>query len=466
MSSYSDRTSNQVRRHWQRGEAEQRETEDHSDSRSSSSDCSNMNDSCGNGDEKYELKKVNIQQPNGKSDPRRNKPRQARSKNTRRKRILSTKQGKKRRLVGKQGGLKVVASQVPQKHGMYLSDLFTTLIDSKWRWITLVYTTMYCGSWMGFGFFWWLITYFRGGNVCVDNVDSFTSAFLFSLETQTTIGYGGRQITSNCPEAVVLLNVQSLIGFIIGAFMLGLIFAKLSRPRNRAETILFSRNAVVAVRDGKMCLMFRVGDVRKSQILEAVVRVHLFRKRTTREGLELPFYQQKLPVGIDWSCDESLLEDSTIFLILPLTIVHVIDENSPLYEMRPKDVLNCDFEIVVVLEGTIEATSMLVQAKTSYIADEILWGHEFVSTTDENRWRSGRYRVDFSVFDDTRPVSTPRISAKDYYEGKMFKMNSEASLPSLGEEVDDDSDFEEQRPADTVLDIGFETDGGDTVAYV
>ena len=359
-----------------------------------------MNDSDGNGDEKYELKKVNIQQPNGKSDPRRNKPRQARSKNTRRKRILSTKQGKKRRLVGKQGGLKVVASQVPQKHGMYLSDLFTTLIDSKWRWITLVYTTMYCGSWMGFGFFWWLITYFRGGNVCVDNVDSFTSAFLFSLETQTTIGYGGRQITSNCPEAVVLLNVQSLIGFIIGAFMLGLIFAKLSRPRNRAETILFSRNAVVAVRDGKMCLMFRVGDVRKSQILEAVVRVHLFRKRTTREGLELPFYQQKLPVGIDWSCDESLLEDSTIFLILPLTIVHVIDENSPLYEMRPKDVLNCDFEIVVVLEGTIEATSMLVQAKTSYIADEILWGHEFVSTTDENRWRSRRHTVDFSVFDD------------------------------------------------------------------
>lgn len=47
-------------------------------------------------------------------------------------------------------------------------------------------------------------------------------------------------------------------------------------------------------------------------------------------------------------------------------------------------------------------------------------------------------------------------------------MNSEASLPSLGmqEEVDDDSDSEEQRPADTVLNIGFETNGGDTIAYV
>ena len=469
MSSHSDRTSNQVRRYWQRGEVEPREIEDFSDSRASSSYDSNMNDSDGDGGGKYELKEVKIDQANGTSHSRKNKPRQTRSKKIRTKRVLSTKHAKKRRLVGKHGRLKVVASQVPQKHGMYISDLFTTMIDSKWRWITLVYSTMYCGSWLGFGFFWWIITYFRGGNVCVDNVDSFTSAFLFSLETQTTIGYGGRQITPNCPEAVILLNVQSLIGFIIGAFMLGLIFAKLSRPRNRAETILFSRNAVVAVRDGKMCLMFRVGDVRKSQILEAVVRVHLFRKRTTREGIELPFYQQKLPVGIDWSCDENLLEDSTIFLILPLTIVHVIDENSPLYEMHPKDVLNCDFEIVVVLEGTVEATSMLVQAKTSYIADEILWGHEFVSTTDESRWRSGRYRVDFSVFDDTRQVPTPRVSAKDYYEGKMFKMSSESSLPSLGmqEDADDDSDSEEQRPADTVLNpLAFETNGGDTIGYV
>lgn len=461
MSFHADRSSDQVRRHWQK-----RGAEEYSDS-GDSSDYSNMNDLEEGGGEAFELKEVKIQQPNGTSHPRNSKPRQVKSKKSRMKRVLSTKNVKKRRLVGKHGGLKVVASHVPQKHGMYISDLFTTMIDSKWRWICVVYTFMYCASWLLFGFFWWLITYIRGDNFCVDNVDSFTSAFLFSLETQTTIGYGGRQITPECPEAVILLNVQSLIGFIIGAFMLGLIFAKLSRPRNRAETILFSRNAVVALRDGKMCLMFRVGDVRKSQILEAHVRMHLFRKRKTREGIELPFYQQKLPVGIDWSCEEGLVEDSIIFLILPLTMVHVIDENSPLFEMHPKDLLNCDFEIVVLLEGTVEATSMLVQAKTSYTTDEILWGHEFVSTMDESRWKSGRYRVDFSVFDDTRPVNTPRVSAKDYYEGKMFKMNSESSLLSVEtqEDIDYDSDNMGQRPADTTLSEDIEANG-DTIAYV
>lgn len=430
-------------------------------------DSSDMDADSSDRGEKYELKEVKIQQPNGTSSQQGNRPK-SKKKKGRTKRVLSTKNAKKRRLVGKRGGLKVVASQVPQKHGMYISDLFTTMIDSKWRWITLVYTTMYCGSWLIFGLFWWLITYIRGDSVCVDNVDSFTSAFLFSLETQTTIGYGGRQITTKCPEAVVLLNIQSLVGFIIGALVLGLIFAKLSRPRNRSETILFSRNAVVALRDGKMCLMFRIGDVRKSQILEAHVRCHLFRQRTTREGLELPFYQQNLPVGIDWLCEENQIDQ--IFLILPLTIVHVIDENSPLYEMQPKDLLDCDFEIVVVLEGTVEATSMLVQAKTSYIAEEILWGHEFINTTDPSRWKSGRYRIDFSVFDDTHPVSTPRVSAKDYYEGKMFKTVSQSSL--LSSETQEDADCDSDRPV-SYAEKGargnaytLNLEEGDTIAYI
>ena len=460
MCSFSDRFHTLDTLQWHNQKTHLTEAEDCGSS-SVSHVRSNMNDS----DEGHELKEVQIESP----EPRTH--RRANGKTRKISRVLSTRNIKKRRLVGKSGGLKVVASQVPQKHGMYFSDLFTTMIDSKWRWITFIYTTMYCGSWASFGLIWWLITYVRGDNVCVENVYSFTSAFLFSLETQTTIGYGGRQITPACPEAVVLLNIQSLVGFMIGALVLGLIFAKLSRPRNRAETILFSRNAVVSLRDGKMCLMFRVGDVRKSQILEAHVRVYLFRKRLTREGIELPFYQQNLPVGIDWSCvPEENLHDTTLFLILPLTIVHIMDENSPLYDIQPKDLLHSDFEIVVVLEGTVEATSMLTQAKTSYIADEILWGHEFVSTMDESCWKKGRYRVDFSAFDDTYPFPTPMVSARDYYEGKMFNTNSLMSLGSEETLEDDEKDSDNTTATlnaiqayDNNLSLHV---NGDTIAYV
>ena len=383
------------------------------------------------------------------------------------KRVLSTKHmPKKPRLVGKHGGLKIAAAHVPQKHGMYISDLFTTMIDSKWRWISFIYCTTYCGSWLAFGCLWYLLTYYRGDNYCVENVyiDSYASAFLFSLETQTTIGYGGRQVTPNCPEAVILLNIQSLVGFIIGALILGLIFAKLSRPRNRAETILFSRNAVVALRDGKMCLMFRVGDVRKSQILEPNFRVQLFRKRITREGIELPFYQQDLDIGIDWTSDDKG-QCYNLFLILPLTIVHVIDEDSPFYDIPPRRLMDSDFEMVAILEGTVEATGMQTQAKTSYLGDEILWGHEFVNTISESQWKGGRYRVDFSVFDDTFPVPTPRVSAKEFYDGKLPCLNQAFTGESTPDDMHDfdggnvtetseQDDFEE-----TTVDEGSLTNG-------
>lgn len=352
---------------------------------------------------------------------------------------------KKPRLVSKHGGLKVVATEVHSKQSMYASDMFTTMIDAKWHWILLLFVTAYIGSWLIFGGLWYVLANIYGDDYCVDNVNSFTTAFLFSLESQTTIGYGGRQITPKCPEAVILINIQSLFGCFLNAFILGLIFAKLSRPRNRAGTIMFSNKAVIAVRDGKMLLMFRVGDVRKSQILDCHIRVQLFRTRTTKEGLTIPFYQQDLKVGIDWN-DEQSYGNSTIFLILPLTVVHVIDEESPFYTMSPSDIAESDFELVAIMEGTIESTGLLTQAKTSYLGDEIMCGFEFKSTVDTSSWRSGRYRVDFSKFHSFVPVDMPRVSAMEFYDGKLYPQSHRTSVvtnPSNDDDVFSGVDLEE-----------------------
>jgi len=43
---------------------------------------------------------------------------------------------------------------------------------------------------------------------CVENVYSYTTAFLFLVETETTIGYGRRAITDNCAEAVIFFVLQ------------------------------------------------------------------------------------------------------------------------------------------------------------------------------------------------------------------------------------------------------------------
>lgn len=107
-------------------------------------------------------------------------------------------QARGNRLVSKSGKVNLRSSKVPQKRERFLADFFTSLIDAKWRWVIALYSTGFIFSWSFFGTAWFVIFWLRlnydNGVICVEKVDSWTSAFLFSVETQTTIGYGGRQV--------------------------------------------------------------------------------------------------------------------------------------------------------------------------------------------------------------------------------------------------------------------------------
>ncbi|KAE8738061.1 hypothetical protein FOCC_FOCC016469 [Frankliniella occidentalis] len=323
----------------------------------------------------------------------------------------------RKRVIFKHGDVNVVQSNVAKRRRRYLQDIFTTLVDAKWRWTLLVFALNFLLSWLGFAVIWWLIMLTHGDlrpenlpgqdtqwTPCVTGINGFASCFLFSVETQHTIGYGGRSTTEECPEAIFIMCLQSICGVMIQAFMVGIVFAKLSRPKKRTQTLLFSRHAVVAQRDGQPCLMFRVGDMRKSHIIEAHVRAQLIRRKTTREGEVLPYHQQELQVGGDG-------EEDKIFFIWPTTIVHKITHESPLYAMSAADMLRERFEIVVILEGVIESTGMTTQARSSYLPNEILWGHRFEPMVSFKK-EQGEYEVDYSLFNKTREVDTPLCSAQ------------------------------------------------------
>ena len=77
------------------------------------------------------------------------------------------------------------------------------------------------------------------------------------------LGFGRRSITDECPEAILLLVIQCLLGTLIDAFMVGCIFIKISKPKDRTDSLIFSDNAVIAQRDGKYCFMFRLEHLEK-----------------------------------------------------------------------------------------------------------------------------------------------------------------------------------------------------------
>ncbi|XP_037922076.1 G protein-activated inward rectifier potassium channel 3 isoform X3 [Hermetia illucens] len=333
----------------------------------------------------------------------------------------------RKRVIFKQGDCNVVQGNVAKRRRRYLQDIFTTLVDAQWRWTLLIFALSFLLSWTGFGIIWWIIAYAHGDleymrmidqgtadtlnntfRVCVTEIKSLTTAFLFSVETQHTIGYGNRYITEECPEAIFIMCLQSIMGVFIQAFMVGIVFAKLSRPKKRAQTLLFSKYAVICHRDGVPCLMFRVGDMRKSHIIEAHVRAQIIRKKVTKEGEILPFYQQELRVGADG------YEDRLMF-IWPTTIVHKIDRQSPLYALSAKDMLQERFELVVMLEGVVESTGMTTQARSSYLPTEILWGHRFEHVVSFRK-ETGEYEVDYTRFNNTYEVDTPLCSSRQLDE--------------------------------------------------
>ncbi|KAF1372156.1 hypothetical protein PFLUV_G00262260 [Perca fluviatilis] len=348
----------------------------------------------------------------------------------------------KARFIAKNGSCNLAHKNI-REQGRFLQDVFTTLVDLKWRFTLVIFTTTFVSSWLLFAMSWWLVAFAHGDlgqerereldldperhnrtqcvprdnelvldpeqhnrTQCVTGVKSFTSAFLFSIEVQVTIGFGGRMITEHCPTAITVLIMQNIIGLIINAVMLGCIFMKTAQSNRRAETLIFSRHAVIAVRNNCLCFMIRIGDLRKSMIIGATVRLQVVRKTTTPEGEVIPIHQIDVQT-------ETALASNSLFLLAPLIICHIIDKNSPLYDLSAMELQCSDLEVIVILEGVVETTGITTQARTSYVSDEIQWGHRFVPIVTEEE---GVYSVDYSKFGNTVKVTTPRCSARELDE--------------------------------------------------
>jgi len=339
---------------------------------------------------------------------------------------------RKARFVSKSGTCNVAHTNI-REQGRFLQDVFTTLVDLKWSQTLVIFSMSFLCSWLLFAMIWWLIAFAHGDMhqrgddwvPCVTDIHSFSAAFLFSIEVQVTIGFGGRMVTEECASAILVLILQNIAGLLINAIMLGCIFMKTAQAHRRAETLIFSKHAVISLRNDKLCFMIRLGDLRKSMIISAAVRMQVVRRTTTQEGEVVPLDQ------IDINLDNPI-DTNGIFLVSPLIISHVIDKDSPLYDLSATDLQNVDLEVIVVLEGVVETTGITTQARTSYVSEEILWGQRFVPTVNEE---DGMYAVDYSKFGNTTKVPTPYCSAKRLDEGggiAQFKLQEGAILrPAL-----------------------------------
>ncbi|KAL5016790.1 hypothetical protein ScPMuIL_006379 [Solemya velum] len=321
-------------------------------------------------------------------------------------------------LVKKSGHYRVSYKGLGGQGRSYLLDLYQTLVDLKWRWALLVLFLVFFLVYLTFAIIWYTLSYLHGDfqnhdNAnwvpCIERLKTFGDALLFSIETQTTIGYGTfYPNTSACGGSLPILFVQVTIGFLLETILLGFILVKIARPKHRRHTLMFSNNACICKEDSQMTLQIRLGDMRHSHLVDTSFYGIFIREKVSSEGSLYPLFQTKLDFEVHGM-------DDRVFLMWPLVLKHKITEDSPLWEMRPEDILSNTFEIVVVLEGTIESTGEICQARSSYSSNDILWSFRFANMIEFDA-EHAQWRANFKLFNDVIPSPTPKVSAREMTE--------------------------------------------------
>jgi inward rectifier potassium channel len=258
-------------------------------------------------------------------------------------------------------------------------DVYHLLLTMPWRWFFGAQAVAYLVFNAGFALLYLAVP----GSVANAKPGSFADAFFFSVQTMATIGFG--VMAPATLYANIVVTIEALLGMASFAVAAGLIFARFSQPTAR---VLFSRVAVVTAFNSVPTLMFRCANERRNQIFEAQVHVDFARQETSAEGMELRR-----------SYELSLARDRNPQFSLSWTVMHQIDAASPLYGIDPDLVAAQEASIVVTLTGIDETLSQPVFARTSYRADEILWGRKFVDILSETE--DGQTLVDYRRFHDT-----------------------------------------------------------------
>src|SRR5437868_10921194 len=221
----------------------------------------------------------------------------------------------------------------------------------------------------------------------------FLKAFFFSIDTFSTIGYGNIVPVGRAANVVVCLEAFcGLLGF---ALATGLLFARFSRPTAK---VLFSENAVIAPYNGASAFEFRIINARNNQITELGARVLLSRFENV-DGNRIRKYH---PLRLE--------RERVVFFPLSWTVVHPIDENSPMYGLTQEELIATDAEFLILLTGIDETFSQTVHARSSYRAEEIVWGARFANVY--LRGPEGQIQgVDIDRFHSFERTQLPEISA-------------------------------------------------------
>jgi inward rectifier potassium channel len=193
-----------------------------------------------------------------------------------------------------------------------------------------------------------------------NEMDRFLNDFFFSTHTLTTVGYGNMvpaTVTTN-----LVASLEAIVGLMLVALGTGLMFGRFSRPSAR---IAFSERILLAPYQEQNSLQFRIVNLRPNILMDLEANMVMMTVEGPPGQMKRQFQTLKLE------------RNGVYFLPLTWTIVHPIDETSPLYGKTYADLERWQAEFVVLIKGFDDTFSQVVHSRYSYRYDEVRWQAKF-----------------------------------------------------------------------------------------
>jgi len=272
-------------------------------------------------------------------------------------------------------------------------DVYHSLITMSWKRFILMVLSGYFSANLIFASLYYLAGPQHFGNLNhTDNFHEFLELFFFSAQTLTTVGYGFIY-----PQGAVVSSIaaiESMTGLMAFALATGVLYGRFSRPKAH---IRYSKHGVIAPYEGITAFMFRMANTTQNELIETEVKVILAYNdlKTNQREFEI------LPLEID----------KISFMALSWTIVHPIDEKSPIYKFTKEDLINADAEFLILFNAVNDTYSDIVYSRTSYKAHELIMNAKFKPL--QRNQRGNKVTIDLRKLDEIEVLTHEKKQEKE-----------------------------------------------------
>jgi inward rectifier potassium channel len=296
-------------------------------------------------------------------------------------------------LIKQDGSINVKRRGLPFFRGY---DNYHKLITMSWTKFWLLIFACYVVINVLFAFIYLAIgVQYLNGAEGASTYQHFLDAFFFSAQTISTVGYGRISPIGVATNSVAAL--ESMMGLLTFALATGMLYGRFSRP---SAKITYSKNLLVApyLETGRG-LMFRLANLRRNTLIDLEIEI-IFSYNEDVDGKILRrFYQLEVE------------RKRVSILTLNWTVVHPLDDKSPLKDMTPEDLKRTQASFAILLRAFDDSFSQTVHSRTSYQHDELVWGARFKPAFDRDE--EGRIVLDLSRISEFAEVELPELKISE-----------------------------------------------------